>query len=83
MGNYPQLPNTQTGAEQNFLSTIYGNNFMLSLGISMAQKKKFVLLISLFFFSIKLLPWFLAKDLWESEELAAYMKLELSFKDKV
>lgn len=43
MRNYPQLPNTYIGADQN-LFRIYGNNLMLSLAVSMAQEKTKLLL---------------------------------------
>lgn len=47
MGNYPQPPNTQTGAEESF-STIYSDNFMLCLAIFTAQEKLFCLFHYLF-----------------------------------
>lgn len=80
--NYPQLPNTQTGAERNFFR-IYGNNFMFSLlAISTAQEKN-LLLILVIYFSIKLFSWFLAKRSsreWRTPWVC--VKLELSCKDK-
>ena len=78
MGNYPQPPNTQTGAEQNF-STIYGNNFILSLVIFTVQKK-IILLISLSF-SYKIVPLIFGKismRKWRSPWV--YRKLKLSLK---
>lgn len=77
--NYPQLLNSETGAEQNF-SRIYGSNFMISLAISVAQGKKNLLLFHNFFLN-KIVPWIFGKKIYEKvENSLVCMKLQLSFK---